>query len=153
MDNMTQAGLAGAEDADMRTDKRADKRKMHHAVNRDEVDDVNEPKVPGGWAWFEGMSFSGFEEDVPKKVAGGILPQHDATGRVPEDVWRDGVWQRVLGQAGGADGAEICAQLRAMTLERALGAHASQQAIWMLEGQRALVLQILRRAGVPVHGR
>ncbi|WP_073953661.1 hypothetical protein [Thalassospira sp. TSL5-1] len=112
-----------------------------------------------GWAWFEGVSFPGLGtvgaefdvetevDDAPDLSHSGIVTP--AEGKVCCDV----VWQRVLGVAGGADGAEICAQLRAMTLERALGPNAGMQAIWMLEGQRALVLQILRRAGVAVPGR
>ncbi|PKR56035.1 hypothetical protein [Thalassospira marina] len=106
-----------------------------------------------GWAWFAAGQ-------VDEHMNGGDRMEADANAvqaSLPRNgegliATRDVVWQRVLGLAGGADGAAICAQLRAMTLERALGPAASPQAIWMLEGQRALVLQILRRAGVSAHG-
>ena len=96
-----------------------------------------------GWGWFdEGQAdvdlpqvSKGTENAAAKGVFGGVSRQE-----------RDRAWQRILGDAAGHDGAVVCADLRAMTLERALGPGASPQAIWMLEGQRALVLHMLRRA-------
>lgn len=114
-----------------------------------------------GWDWFEGTSFFDTRNAGDKGETGtgaemgdgmrasAMSPERQARDRARQDL----VWQRVLGAAGGADGAEICAQLRAMTLERTLGPNAGMAAIWMLEGQRALVLQMLRRAGVGVQGR
>ncbi|WP_042701259.1 hypothetical protein [Azospirillum sp. B506] len=43
----------------------------------------------------------------------------------------------------GTDGARVLAVLRAMTLDRALGAEASEAALRHLEGQRQLVATIL----------
>lgn len=51
------------------------------------------------------------------------------------------MFRRVFGND---DGAQILDGLCAITLGRALGPDASDHAIWHLEGQRALVLRILR---------
>ncbi|OSQ39790.1 hypothetical protein [Thalassospira mesophila] len=92
-----------------------------------------------GWGWFEGGLAGG---TLPP-----VLPEAENAGVIGVSRQeRDLAWQRVLGASAGHDAAVVCAELRAMTLERALGPAASPQAIWMREGQRALVLQMLRRA-------
>lgn len=42
------------------------------------------------------------------------------------------------------DGARALAYLRAMTLDRAVGAHVSSEQLWHLEGQRYLARHILK---------
>lgn len=62
------------------------------------------------------------------------------------------VFRRVFGNG---DGAQILDGLCAITLGRALGPDAGDHAIWHLEGQRALVLRILRlcqAAPASAHG-
>jgi len=44
----------------------------------------------------------------------------------------------------GAEGARALAYLRAMTLDRAMGAHVSSDQLWHLEGQRHLARHILK---------
>jgi hypothetical protein len=93
-----------------------------------------------GWGWFEDGLAGGVPPVLPeqKNQNAGVM----GVSRQERDL----AWQRVLGPSAGHDAAVVCADLRAMTLERALGPAASPQAIWMREGQRALVLQMLRRA-------
>ncbi|WP_168184945.1 hypothetical protein [Thalassospira sp. MCCC 1A01428] len=95
-----------------------------------------------GWGWFEG----GFVADRKSPTVLSERKNENAEVIGVSHEERDRAWQRVLGPSAGHDAAVVCADLRAMTLERALGPAASPQAIWMQEGQRALVLQMLRRA-------
>lgn len=44
----------------------------------------------------------------------------------------------------GDDGASALAYLRALTLDRAMGAHVSSEQLWHLEGQRHLARHILK---------
>ncbi|MDP2697592.1 hypothetical protein [Thalassospira sp.] len=80
-----------------------------------------------GWHWFNPQ----MSDD----------PAADDAANV--DQMRRKIWQRCLG---GADGAVVLGDLRAMTLDRVLGPDAGDRALWMLEGQRALVLQMRQMA-------
>ncbi|WP_337997164.1 hypothetical protein [Oleispirillum naphthae] len=51
-----------------------------------------------------------------------------------------------------ADGGRALAYLRAMTLDRAVGAHVSSEQLWHLEGQRYLarhILKLVERGAAP----
>ncbi|MFH1805365.1 MAG: hypothetical protein ABID63_10810 [Pseudomonadota bacterium] len=80
-----------------------------------------------GWHWFEAQT----PDDTP------------ADDAAKADLARRKIWQRCLG---GEDGAVILRDLQAMILHRALGPDAGDRALWMLEGQRALVLQMRQMA-------
>lgn len=82
-----------------------------------------ERQAPGweatGWDWFAGTTAA----DAPGSVAA--------------------CFARCFA---GADGARVLAHLRALTLDRALGADASDAALRQLEGQRRLVLTLIALA-------
>jgi hypothetical protein len=44
----------------------------------------------------------------------------------------------------GGDGARALAYLRALTLDRAMGAHVTSEQLWHLEGQRYLARHIIK---------
>ncbi len=52
----------------------------------------------------------------------------------------------------GGEGERALAYLRALTLERAMGAHVTTEQLWHLEGQRYLarhILKLVERGGAP----
>lgn len=83
--------------------------------------DLEPADVPRGWDWFA-------EDGDPSQGA-----RRDLAA----------CYRRCFS---GSDGARVLAHLRALTLDRALGPGASDAALRHLEGQRHLVLGILRLA-------
>lgn len=76
-----------------------------------------------GWSWLEPPAQSGTEDEDRQALA-------RAAARV----------------FSGPDGEKVLAHLKGLTLDRCLGAEASDNALRTLEGQRQLVLHILSLA-------
>ncbi len=69
-----------------------------------------------------------------------LPPSPDATQRLFARLFR------------GEEGAQALAYLRALTLDRAMGAHVSSEQLWHLEGQRHLarhILKLVERGSAP----
>ncbi|UKV15613.1 hypothetical protein L6172_04715 [Thalassospiraceae bacterium SW-3-3] len=81
-----------------------------------------------GWDWFDGLA--------------------SAAAAETEEVDRVH-WQQCFGTHAGQ---KVLAELERNILRTALGPHSPDRAIWMREGQRALVLQMARLARGSVNG-
>jgi len=79
-----------------------------------------------GWDWFEGVA---------------AADETDEADRVH--------WQQCFGTYAGQ---KVLAELERSIIKTALGPHSPDRAIWMREGQRALVLQMARLAMGSVNG-
>ena len=76
-----------------------------------------------GWDWFEGVAAADETDEA------------DEVDRVH--------WQQCFGTHAGQ---KVLAELERSIIKTALGPHSPDRAIWMREGQRALVLQMARLA-------